>query len=63
MKLISVKRETKTENRYSPKMGRLVTKVTYIKKQVMGIPIKTLHTYRQTYYGEVKPLEDCNLFI
>jgi hypothetical protein len=44
-------------------MGKLTTKVTRIKKQFLGIPYKTLHSYRETYYGEVKELEDCNLFI
>lgn len=38
-------------------------KVTYIKKTVMGIPVKTLHKYRETYYGEVKDCNDCNMAI
>ncbi|TXE06795.1 hypothetical protein ES711_12645 [Gelidibacter salicanalis] len=61
MKLISIKRETKPEGRFTPKMGALVTNVTYIKKQFLSIPYKTLHKYRETYYGEVKDCEDCNL--
>lgn len=61
MKLISIKRETKPEERFTPKMGLLKTRVTYIKKQFLNIPIKTLHKYRETYYGEVKDCEDCNL--
>jgi hypothetical protein len=61
MKLISIKRETKPEERFTPKMGLLQTKVTYIKKQFLNIPIKTLHKYRETYYGEVKDCADCNL--
>jgi len=61
MKLITVKRRTRQENRFAPKMGRLNAKVTYIKKQVLGIPVKTLHKYRETYYGEVKDCRDCNL--
>lgn len=61
MKLISIKRETKPEERYTPKMGLLHTQVTYIKKQFLSIPIKTLHKYRETYYGEIKDCEDCNL--
>ncbi|MGB6269016.1 MAG: hypothetical protein WBF67_08405 [Olleya sp.] len=61
MKLITVKRETKQENRFGLKMGQLNAKVTYIKKEVLGIPIKTLHKYRETYYGEVKDCEDCIL--
>ena len=40
MKLIQVKRKTKLENRFAPKMGRLNARVTYIKKQFLGIPIK-----------------------
>jgi len=63
MKLATIKRETKTESIYTPNMGVLVTSVTYIKKQVLGISLKTLHKYRETYYGEVKDCEDCNLYI
>ena len=61
MKLITVKRQTKLENRFAPKMGRLQAKVTYIKKQFLGITLKTLHKYRETYYGEVKDCKDCKL--
>lgn len=61
MKLISIKRETKPEDRYTPKMGALLTNVTYIKKQFLSIPYRTLHKYRETYYGEIKDCEDCNL--
>ncbi len=63
MKLVHVKRKTKTEKRYSPKMGKLTTRVTYIKKYVMGVPVRTLHKYRETYYGEVKSCDDCMLFV
>lgn len=63
MKLLYIKRRTKTEKHYSVKMGILTTKVTSIKKYIMGIPLKTLHSYRKTYYGEVKASQDCNLFI
>ncbi len=42
-------------------MGLLATKVTYIKKQFLNIPIKTIHKYRETYYGEVKDCEDYQL--
>ena len=62
MKLINVKRETKLEKRFTPKMGELYTNVTYIKKKVFNlIPLKTLHTYRETYYGEIKDCRDCEL--
>ena len=63
MKIIKVKRNTKTEKRYSIKMGELTTKVTYIKKYFLGLPVKTLYKYRETYYGEVKDCDDCVLFI
>lgn len=63
MKLLYIKRIRKTENRYSPKMGRLTTKVTYIKKYLLGVPLHTLHKYRETYYGEIKDCKDCNLYI
>lgn len=59
MKIIDIKRKTKTEKRYSKKMGELTAKVTYIKKRFLGLPIKTLHKYRETYYGEMKNCDDC----
>jgi len=61
MKLITVKRETKNEARFTKKMGVLQTKVTYIKMLFLNIPIKTLHKYRETYYGEIKDCEECLL--
>lgn len=61
MKIIDIERKTKTEKRYSIKMGELTTKVTYIKKRFLGFPIRTLHKYRETYYGEVKNCDDCTL--
>ena len=63
MKLLYIKRKTKTEKRYSVMMGELTTKVTYIKRYFMGLPIKTMHKYRETYYGEIKNCDDCILFV
>lgn len=63
MKLLYIKRKTRTEKRFSPPMGRLVTKVTYIKKYFLGLPLKTLHKYRETYYGEIKNCDDCHLYV
>lgn len=42
-------------------MGMFSTKVTYIKKMFFGISLKTLHKYRETYYGEVKDCSHCSL--
>lgn len=61
MKVLYIKRKTKTENRYSVRMGVLTTKVTYIRKYLFGIPIQTLHKYRETYYGDMKSCIDCAL--
>ncbi len=61
MFLVRVKRNTKTEKRYTKKMGILCTKVTYIKRYVLGMPVKTLHKYRATYYGAVKDCGECEL--
>lgn len=43
--------------------GELTSKVTRIKKYILGIPVKTLHKYRKTYDGEVKSCEDCNVSV
>jgi hypothetical protein len=61
MKLISIKRETKQEARFTKKMGVLTTNVTYIKKYFLSIPYRTLHKYRETYYGEIKDCENIRL--
>ncbi|TMM32220.1 hypothetical protein FDT66_01785 [Polaribacter aestuariivivens] len=62
MKLIRIKRKTQLEQRHTRKMGVLSTNVTYIKKTFLNlIPLKTLHKYRETYYGEIKDCEDCVL--
>ncbi len=61
MKLITVQRKTKKEKRFTQKMGMLTAKVIYIKKAFLNIPFKTLHKYRETYYGEVKDCEECTI--
>ncbi|RIV73108.1 hypothetical protein [Flagellimonas aequoris] len=61
MKLSRIKRETKYEKRYSVKMGELTTQVTYIKRYILGLPVRTLHKYRETYYGKVKDCKDCKI--
>lgn len=38
-----------------------LARVTYIKTYVLGIPVRTLHKYRETYYGEVKDCDQCTL--
>lgn len=62
MKLMYVKRNTEIEKRYSARMGELTTKVTYIKRYFLGLPVKTVHKYRETYYGKIKNCDDCRLF-
>lgn len=62
MKVIRIERKTKVEKRFTPKMGRLYTPVTYIRKKLLGIPVATLHKYRKTYYGEIKDCRDCLLY-
>lgn len=61
MNLVSVKRKTKSEKRFTKKMGMFTTQVVYIQKTFLNIPFKTLHKYRETYYGEIKDCEDCIL--
>ena len=61
MRLSKIKRETKYEKRYSVTMGELTTQVTYIKRYILGLPVRTLHKYRETYYGKVKDCKDCKI--
>lgn len=60
---IQIKRFTKTESRFHPKMGALTTNVTRIQKTFLGLPIKTLHEYRETYTGKIKDCEECKLSV
>nr|WP_299207390.1 hypothetical protein [uncultured Brumimicrobium sp.] len=59
MRLIRTVRKSKLENRYHPNMGRLCTQVTRIQRHFMGIPIQTIHKYRETYNGEIKDCDEC----
>jgi hypothetical protein len=61
MKLVSVKRKTRREKRFSEKMGMFTANVTYVRKRFMSIPYKTVHKYRETYYGKVKDCSDCSI--
>lgn len=56
-----IKRKTKYESRFHPKMGELNCKVTRVYKTIFGVPYREVHAYRETYYGEVKDLDNCNL--
>lgn len=59
MKIIYVKRQHQQKKYYSKQMGMLNARVTTIKKYLLGIPLQTLHKYRETYYGEMKDCSDC----
>ncbi|MAT89941.1 MAG: hypothetical protein CMC35_04545 [Flavobacteriaceae bacterium] len=61
MKLVTVRRKTKQEKRFSEKMGILTANVVYIQKRFLNIPVKTVHKYRETYYGEIKDCKSCTL--
>jgi len=60
--ILKAKRKTKKETRMNKKMGCLITDVTRIKLYLFGlIPVKQIKAYRETYYGEIKELKDCDL--
>lgn len=63
LKPFTIQRRTKQENRFHPKMGALSIKVTRIQKIFLGIPVQTLHKYRETYFGEVKDCSKCEISI
>jgi hypothetical protein len=58
MKIIYIKRKTKIEKLYSRNLGECTIKITYIKKYFLGVPLKTIHKYRQMYYGKIKNQND-----
>ena len=61
LKPLSIKRRTRQEARFHPKMGALSTNVTRIQQTIFGIPVRTLHKYRETYFGEVKDCKECKV--
>lgn len=63
MSFIKVKRKITYEKGYNIKVGELTTKVIQIKKYLFGLPFKTVHKYRKTYYGKIKDYDDCILFV
>lgn len=61
MKLIRIRRRTKTETRYIKRKGVLTCKVIRIKKTLLGlIPFKKVQEYRETYNGEIEDTEVCD---
>lgn len=61
IKLFGTIRKSRFENRYHPNMGRLRAQVTRIQRHILGVPFKTIHKYRETYSGEIKDCEDCEI--
>ena len=61
MQLTKVRRRTRQRKYFTEDMGMLNAKVTQIQKTFLNIPVKTIHEYRETYYGEVKDTEECTL--
>jgi|TARA_Y100000389_G_scaffold152002_1_gene151868 hypothetical protein len=59
--MIRIRRTSRYEDMYHPNMGYLVANVVRIQKTFLGFPFKTLHKYRETYYGEIKDVKDCVL--
>lgn len=59
--MFGIKRVTKYEKVYSLNMGELTYRITRIYKTFLNVKYKKLYEYRETYYGEVKDLEDCDL--
>lgn len=57
--MVKIKRSTKLETRFHPKMGALTIPVTRISKTFLGIPIQQLHKYRKTYHGKIKDCDCC----
>ncbi|TLP82821.1 hypothetical protein [Maribacter sp. ACAM166] len=63
MKFIYIKRQSVTKELYRTRTELKNSKVTSITKYFLGIPIKELHTYTQTYYGRKNNAIEKMLFI
>ncbi len=59
--MFKVKRNISFKNYYHPNMGILSSRVVKIQKCFLGMPYKTIHKYRETYYGEVKDCKNCKI--
>lgn len=59
--VVTIKRISRLENRYHKNMGAIKVRVTRVKKKFLGVPVKTIHEYRETYHGKVKDCKDCDL--
>lgn len=62
MKFFYLKRNTTLEESQTNRLGKMNTKITQIKKYVLGFPIKTLRTYKETYYRDYS-YNDNQMFI
>ena len=63
MKLIYIKRESNIKELYRIRTGLMKSIVTSITKYFMGVPIKTIHSYKQIYQGRKNNAIEKMLFI
>lgn len=55
--MFSIIRKTKLKNYYSKKKGMVKSPVTEVKLCFLGINLKTMFKYRQTYDGSIKEIK------
>lgn len=63
MKIIQIKRKTTYRKRSSKKMFEIITRITYVKKYVFGLPIETISKNKEMYFEDKKINKDNMLFV
>jgi hypothetical protein len=63
MKIIQIKRKITYRKRSSKKMFEMITRITYVKKYLFGLPIETIIKNKEMYFEDKKLNKDNMLFV
>ncbi len=63
MKIIYIKRQSKVREIYTTRLGKLNSKVTYIKKYFLGVRIMTIHKCTHTFFTKKNNRIEKMLFV
>lgn len=63
MKFIQIRRKTTYQKRSSRKMFEIITRITYVKRYLLGLPIKTILKTKEMYFEDKKICKDTMLFV
>ncbi|ALJ04556.1 hypothetical protein APS56_05125 [Pseudalgibacter alginicilyticus] len=63
MKIIQIRRKTTYRKRSSKKMFEIITRITYVKKYIFGLPVATIKKNKEMYFEDKRINKESMLFV